>query len=273
MNLLELTSEQKRIKEILTKARKDIEKSPEGTLRITRSKTLPCYYYRKNSADRTGTYIKSKDMNLARKLAQKGYAEDVIRELETKAELIDTIIKSYENSNIQTILQSYNEARQKLITPYELNDEDYVAKWVQDTNAQIEAYKQSEDYQTNNHEENLIFTTAKGETVRSKSEVIIADTLLRLGIPYQYELPYIYQGKVVFNPDFTVLNVRKRECVYIEHFGRMASEGYRESFFWKMRNFERIGIIQGRNLIMTFEDADHQFNIKDCMKSISEMCR
>ncbi len=273
MFLEELLNEQERIIEILSKAREDIEKSPEGTLRITRSKSNPRYYHRKNSADRTGSFIKAKDMNLAKKLAQKRYAEDVIHELEQKEELIDAIINSYNDSNIPSIFRSYNEARQKLITPYELDDEEFAAKWIQETTEQLEAYKQSEDYQTNNHEENLIFTTAKGETVRSKSEVIIADTLLRLGIHYQYELPYVYQGKTMFNPDFTVLNVRKRECVYIEHFGKMASEGYRESFFWKMRNFEKIGIVQGKNLIMTFEDADHQFNIKDYIKAISEMCR
>ena len=67
MNLDELFQEQERIKEVLAKAQKDIEKSPEGTLRITRSKRVPSYYYRKNSSDLSGKYINSQNINLAKK--------------------------------------------------------------------------------------------------------------------------------------------------------------------------------------------------------------
>ena len=102
MNIEELINEQKRINDILSKAKNDIEKSPEGTLRITRSKSTPCYYYRKNSSDRAGTYINAKEIDLARKLAQKGYAMDVIRYLEPMAGLIDKIVnKGYLFWNIQ----------------------------------------------------------------------------------------------------------------------------------------------------------------------------
>lgn len=272
MNIEELINEQKRINDILSKAKNDIEKSPEGSLRITRSKSTPCYYYRKNSSDRSGTYINAKEIDLARKLAQKGYAMDVIRYLEPMAGLIDNVTQAYRDSSILTITSGYNEARRKLITPYELNDEEYISEWIRKTTEQLQKYKQSKDYIAHSHVENIAFTTAKGEAVRSKSEVILADTFLRYGIPYQYELPYVYRGEVVFRPDFTILNVRKRKIVYIEHFGKMDSESYRDSFFWKMKNFEKWGLIQGKNLLMTFEDYEHPFDIAAYIKDIKYLC-
>ncbi|MBQ9321830.1 MAG: hypothetical protein IJ239_05705, partial [Eubacterium sp.] len=55
-------------------------------------------------------------------------------------------------------------------------------------------------------EEGPEFYTSKGERVRSKSEVIIADTLARMGVPYRYEFPIRFSGTGTFHPDFTVLN-------------------------------------------------------------------
>lgn len=60
------------------------------------------------------------------------------------------------------------------------------------------------------------FYTAKGEKVRSKSEVIIADVLSREGIPYRYEYPLYLKGIGKVHPDFTVLNVKQRKEIYWE---------------------------------------------------------
>ncbi len=72
-----LCHERDYLKGILLKARKDIDGAPEGTLRITRSKRNPVYYYRKNLSDRSGEYIKASNRDLAKKLAHKDYAEDI----------------------------------------------------------------------------------------------------------------------------------------------------------------------------------------------------
>ena len=50
-------------------------------------------------------------------------------------------------------------------------------------------------------DEKLIHKTARGELVRSKSEVIIADALFHNGLDYQYEPEVILEGKVK-RPDF-----------------------------------------------------------------------
>ncbi len=267
-----LCHERDYLKGILLKARKDIDGAPEGTLRITRSKRNPVYYYRKNLSDRSGEYIKASNRDLAKKLAQKGYAEDIEELINARLAIVESLIASYDKNDICRVHQNYNKARQMLIVPYEMSDEEYVETWKNKASEMTKEYNQYDKYVNQNYMENLYFTTVNGEKVRSKSEVIIADTLSRLGIPYQYEMPFIFHGKVAFRLDFTALNIRKREQIYIEHYGLMDNDEYRDSFFWKMRNFERMGLIQGKNLVMTFEDAEHPLNIGDYMKSIKELC-
>ena len=56
-----------------------------------------------------------------------------------------------------------------------------------------------------------IHKTAKGEMVRSKSEVIIADLLYMYGIEYDYEKTlYSEKERIPINPDFTIWDARKR---------------------------------------------------------------
>ncbi len=270
MNIEELELERDLLFRIVKRARNDVERAPVGMLRATRSKDTPVYYHRKDSTDRYGTYIKSSDRKLAVGLAQKGYAQEIISEAEARIKLLERLIEQYKSRKISEMHKEYNFARRKLITPYILSDEEYITKWLETSNRTKNTSDENEP--TSNHPESLLFTTANGEIVRSKSEVIIADTLARLGIPYKYEEPYYYKGSKCFNPDFTVLNVKRRKEIYIEHFGRMHADNYRESFFWKMRQFPKIGILQGENLVMTFEDEEHPFNIADYLPNIKRMC-
>lgn len=51
----------------------------------------------------------------------------------------------------------------------------------------------------------------------------------------------------------------------------MDGEDYRDSFFWKFKHFSKMGLKQGDNLIMLFEDKDHQFNIGDHEEWLKEL--
>ena len=98
---------------------------------------------------------------------------------------------------------------------------------------------------------NLIHRTARGDLVRSKSEVIIADLLYEMWIKYRYEA--CVAG---FYPDFTVESPFDRSYLYIEHCG-VDTEDYRSSFEVKLREYEDLGIIPGQNLIITGEKDGH----------------
>lgn len=68
-------------------------------------------------------------------------------------------------------------------------------------------------------EEGLIHRTTRGELVRSKSEVIIANLLDGLGIPYGYEQPFMGPDGSVRYPDFTVDDAESGRRLLIEHLG------------------------------------------------------
>ena len=79
-------------------------------------------------------------------------------------------------------------------------------------------------------EERLIHLTARGDLVRSKSEVIIADHLHRAGIRYAYERPLSIAGFLKY-PDFTIEDEDTGASFYWEHCGMLADPGYRRR--WK----------------------------------------
>ncbi len=75
-------------------------------------------------------------------------------------------------------------------------------------------------------EEGLIHRTARGELVRSKSEVIIANLLYDRGLEYVYEQPLVHDGQVRY-PDFTIDDAESGLRVYWEHLGLLHNPEYR----------------------------------------------
>ena len=249
MFLEELKAEKALLLEISGKAKAEIASSPKGNLRIARSKKRPIYYHRKNPSEREGEYIKASNKALAKALAQKGYAMDALACVEPKLAQLDDLINEYNNNNLARITDAYNSARRELITPYVLNDEEFVKAWLE-----------TPFVPNPSHPEHLAFTTADGIKVRSKSEQIIAENLTRLGIPFKYEAPLYYSGGKAVYPDFILLNVRKRSTIYYEHFGKMNEDGYLDYFFWKVKLYNRLGLIPGKDILFTFEDEKHPFD-------------
>ena len=80
---------------------------------------------------------------------------------------------------------------------------------------------------------NHVHRTARGDDlVRSKSEVIVADALHDLGLPYLYEAPLAFPGDFPRHPDFTIHRPESR-AVYWEHLGMLDLAGYRAD--WEAR--------------------------------------
>jgi ATP-dependent exoDNAse (exonuclease V) alpha subunit len=70
-----------------------------------------------------------------------------------------------------------------------------------------------------------VHRTARGELVRSKSEVIVANTLHALGIDYGYEVELRMTDGSWRSPDFTVRQSQEAP-VYWEHLGMLDRPGY-----------------------------------------------
>lgn len=101
--------------------------------------------------------------------------------------------------------------------------------------------------------ESIEILTEKGESVKSKSEKIIADKLNMMNVPYCYEVPLYMKGYGYVKPDFKVVNVVTRKEYYWEHFGLMSDEEYAKKAIKKINMYENNGFILGENLIATFE--------------------
>lgn len=104
-------------------------------------------------------------------------------------------------------------------------------------------------------DEKLIHKTARGELVRSKSEVIIADALFHNGLDYQYEPELILEGKVK-RPDFKIVDADTGAEWYWEHCGMMSDPKYVKRWNAKEQFYAKNGIERGKNLIVTEEYAD-----------------
>lgn len=99
------------------------------------------------------------------------------------------------------------------------------------------------------------YRTLKGDYVRSKSEVIIANALYNHQISYEYEKPLVLEGcGYTLYPDFTIYTPHKKQVVYWEHCGLMDNEKYRSKWHWKQGIYENYNISEwNHNLIVTYE--------------------
>ena len=91
-------------------------------------------------------------------------------------------------------------------------------------------------------EEGLIHCTTRGEFVRSKSEVIIANLLHKLEISYAYEQPFIGKDGSVRYPDFTIEDARGGRRIFLEHLGISAEPAYQRRWQAKLDWYRSQGV-------------------------------
>ena len=188
---------------------------------------------------------------MARKLAQKDYDKRVLDSVEKELYAVEKYLMLSPHILAKDIYENLQEERRKLINPITESKEDFISNWenTEYVGKTFEAFAP-------------MLYTAKGERVRSKSEVIIADTLNREGIPYRYECPIYVEGWGTVHPDFTVLNVEERREIYWEHLGMMDDMEYVEKTLDKINIYAQNGILPGINLILTYETAKMPLNQK-----------
>jgi ATP-dependent exoDNAse (exonuclease V) alpha subunit len=92
-------------------------------------------------------------------------------------------------------------------------------------------------------EDGLIHRTRRGELVRSKSEVIIANELYAQGIDYyEYESPLKLPSGETRYPDFTIVDDDTGETFYWEHLGLLHNPDYAARWNRKLAAYRAAGI-------------------------------
>lgn len=250
----------------LLKLKKDKEKAlrnaPEGFLRVNVNGNRIQYYQRTDPKDLNGVYIKEKDLRLAQKLAQKDYDKRVLRAAEQEIKAIQKYFSANPKRHVEEIYESLHEQRQNLVLPIKESDEEYIRNW------------ESVEYEGKCFYEDVPeLYTARGERVRSKSEVIIADLLNKEGIPYRYEYPLELSNFGVIYPDFTVMKIRERKILYWEHLGMMDEPFYAENAVQKIITYGQNGIIQGKNLILSYETKMKPLDQRQILLLVQELLK
>jgi hypothetical protein len=92
------------------------------------------------------------------------------------------------------------------------------------------------------YEERLIHRTLRGEMVRSKSELTIADRLYSNHIDYIYEHPLTINGRTRY-PDFTIEDAESGRKFYWEHCGMLLNPHYCERWERKVKWYRDNGIL------------------------------
>lgn len=259
MNNQNRTNRKEYLQNLLKQIQQDKKTMPEGSLRVHGGKK-PYYYHVMDNAEASyGRYLKSTESRLAAALAQKDYLirleESVLQELKNlhldeKKSISPSLLP-------EDVYRSLNSYRQALVTPLVIGDEDYKNAWLQ------EPYERKSFL-----EGDPSFYSARGDRMRSKSEVLIADILDEYGIPYRYEAPLRLRSGYTIHPDFTLLRLPSRTVCYLEHCGRMDDEVYLHAFLRRENTYIENGIIPGRDVFHTFESGADPVNTKMLRKML-----
>ena len=222
------------------------ESCPEGTINIRPNPSGFSYIWH---IETTHKYLNRNNTELIRRLVQKDLINSAIKKARNEAQVLQSIIAKYPCDVLEDLYDNLPESRKKYASPLILNNEQYAQYWLSIP------YK-PKPFREGDPE----FYTQKGERVRSKSEVIIADRLYAKGIPYKYECP-LKVGKKIIHPDLTILRLSDRKILYHEHCGRMGNTSYAEDMICRINDYGKAGIYCGDRLFLTFESADQPFDL------------
>ena len=228
---------------------KRLSKYPKGMLKVRKTNTGFSYCI-KDIDTKKISYVRKEKIKQAQIIAQRDYEQSYLKTVEKEISDIERILKKNYSDRAKNCYSGIIEGRKNLVQPFEMSDEDFVKQW-------LEVPYKAKDFMENDETE---YYTDKGERVRSKSEIIIANILKTLNIPYKYECP-LKLGNIIVYPDFTILDVKERREKYLEHFGMMGDIDYVNTMVLKISTYEQNNIFLGDRLICTFESAMRPLNI------------
>jgi len=241
-------------------ARQQLVDSPEGRLRVSNQKGFLRFYHVSEKSDHSGTYIKNEDRQLARALAQKDYNTQLIKSIKQEENAIKAFLEKYPKKSPEDAYANLTLTRKEIVEASFLEGEDYARWWL------------AQPFEANSSfPEEKIFATKRGEFVRSKSEAMIADSYYDMGIPYKYDFPVEVEPGRYRYVDFAILDVRNGRVFYHEHLGRLDDPGYLEKNLLKIKEYQKINVFTGKNLILTFEKEDIPLDMNLFRKNTAEL--
>ena len=218
---------------LLNQYEEEIIHYPEGRLCGKRIRGKQKYYQVKK--DGTAKYISKENKALLIALRTKRLMLKSIKILQENLKWQEKLLQHYKSYDLDGV-------EVRLAGGY---SEEALREWAKGPYRQNPFYK-----------EYKVFQTSFGLMVRSKAEVMIAELLHGLGIPFQYDVEVLLQDTegytVSYYMDFVILTPTGKK-IYWEHMGKFYEEGYREHNLKKICLYYDNGIILGNNFIITME--------------------
>lgn len=236
-----------------------VKNAPKGRLRIMQQgpNKIPRYYLVKGKYS-NGTYLDEKHFTDACKLAQKAYDEKLLAEIAKVRGSMNALLTKMEKIDLDGVYENLLDGRKDVVKPFRLGISNLLEQW------------QNVVYERKPFENECIkIQTSAGIFVRSKSEMMIADTLSYMKIPFRYEQPLKIRGMGTVHPDFTCLNKRTGKEYIWEHLGMMGQEEYAGKAIERLRHYQNAGYHFGKNLIYSMETKSLPLN-SSMVKKIAE---
>lgn len=260
-HLLTTATKQLRELEIVhSQLEEQLKKSPEGKLRISTSRGYSQFYHVVEKKNRFGKFLsKNKKSEEITKLAEKEYYKKALKNIEGKINVLQSFMETYPTKTIETIYEEMHTAIKPFLSNIHITKQEYSENW-QKRNYKRKAFN-SDDPE---------HITSFGLRVRSKSEVLIAETLYRHKIPFRYEFPVKTNEGYSLHPDFYCLNQNTRQEIIWEHFGLMDNSEYACNVARKIDVFRENGWHYGKNFCFTMETMNHPLTLKQIESVIKD---
>lgn len=213
---------------------------PPGKVRVTDCRNNSQYYWKRGKEDRW-KYISKANLENVGKIMNYEYRTSLLQHAEKELRFIEKLRERSFPERFEADYEKLCKGQKELLSPIFPSTTDVINSFAEAEYEPFEKY------------DNNVYQTTKGELVRSKSEVMIAERLSFFNVPYQYEAPLYLEGYGTVRPDFKCLNVRTREIICWEHQGKMGSDDYASSALKKVTAYEDNGYFVGEKLIITSE--------------------
>lgn len=246
--------EQKQLKKLYDRK---LQTLPEGSLSVTQKKGRN--YYCKYQ-DGVKSYI-GKDCEEITELQTRKLLSEILKRIDANEAIMKNFLAAYQDISLNVVEESLSKAYQS-----ESGEVAVVLGVNNYKNWGTQKYQRSTKYP-----ENLVHRTLKGDMVRSKSEVIIANNLFTKGLQYRSE-EITKIGKYIFAPDFKILVPSQNKVKILEHFGMMHDPEYREKALWKISTYIEDGYRPYEDILFTFDDLDGNIDAHNLDILITNFC-
>ena len=246
--------------DLITKTIENIEKKlkalPTGWINI-RHQNGKAYYYYANAKFKE-RFLTKKDKELIKQLLQKRYLKEVLKAAKNELSVLSKMLNTYPANLPEEMFEKLPQELRSGVEPIILGDEQDAREWME------------EPYVGKPFKDDApVYMTIKGERVRSKSEVMLADRLFFRGVPYKYECPIMIDG-IVIHPDFSMKRMSDNKVIYHEHCGKMDDPDYYSDLVERINLYNQAGIMQGDRLTFSFETSDKPLDIRVIDRLIDE---